>query len=142
MHCACTTGRRARPWLQPAQPQPSKDTFPYRSEYLQSPGERALLDGSYECILCACCSTACPEWWWQGEAGFMGPAALLHSYRWIADTRDGASRERLARLSTEAGRLLDCHSIFNCAHVCPKHLNVAPTANPSTAPQHDAGFHH
>ena len=115
----------ARPWLQPSQPQPSIATFPYRSEYRQTPAERALLDGSYECILCACCSTACPEWWWQGDAGFMGPAALLHSYRWIVDTRDGASRQRLERLDLNTRALFDCKSIFNCADVCPKHLNVS-----------------
>ena len=113
------------PWLEPSEPQPSKPTFPYRSEYLQSPIARAMLDGSYECILCACCSTACPPYWWQGGGGggagrFIGPAAALTAYRWIVDTRDGQPIERLEAMALKTR---DCHTIMNCAEVCPKHLN-------------------
>jgi succinate dehydrogenase / fumarate reductase iron-sulfur subunit len=98
------------------------------SEHLQSPVERAKLDGLYECILCACCSTACPSYWWngdkRGEEEFLGPAALLQAYRWLADSRDEATGDRLDRLEDEF-RLYRCHTIMNCAQVCPKGLNPA-----------------
>ena len=90
-------------------------------ERLQSPEEREQLNGVIECILCACCSTACPSFWWNPDK-FLGPAALLHAYRFIADTRDQATSERLDNLN-DPYRLFRCHSIMNCADVCPKHLN-------------------
>jgi succinate dehydrogenase / fumarate reductase iron-sulfur subunit len=90
-------------------------------ERLQSPEEREELNGVIECILCACCSTACPSFWWNPDK-FLGPAALLHAYRFIADTRDQATSERLDNLN-DPYRLFRCHTIMNCADVCPKHLN-------------------
>ncbi len=93
-------------------------------ERLQSPAERAELDGLYECILCACCTTACPSFWWNPER-FLGPAALLQAYRFIADSRDQATEARLDFLE-DPYRLFRCHTIMNCVEVCPKGLN--PTA--------------
>ncbi|KII74306.1 Succinate dehydrogenase [ubiquinone] iron-sulfur subunit, mitochondrial [Thelohanellus kitauei] len=90
-------------------------------EYLQSPEDRAKLDGLYECILCACCSTSCPAYWWNGDK-YLGPAALLQMYRWIADSRDGKAQERLALLDDDY-KLWRCHTINNCNLVCPKGLN-------------------
>lgn len=90
-------------------------------ERLQSPEERDELNGVIECILCACCSTSCPSFWWNPDK-FAGPAALLHAYRFIADTRDQAVDERLDYLN-DPYRLFRCHTIMNCADVCPKHLN-------------------
>jgi len=90
-------------------------------ERLQSPEDRAQLDGLYECILCACCSTACPSFWWNPDK-FVGPAGLLQAYRFIADTRDQATNERLSDLE-DPYRLFRCHSIMNCVDVCPKGLN-------------------
>jgi succinate dehydrogenase / fumarate reductase iron-sulfur subunit len=93
-------------------------------ERLQSPAQRAQLDGLYECILCACCSTACPSFWWNPDK-FVGPAGLLQAYRFIADSRDQATNARLDDLE-DPYRLFRCHSIMNCVDVCPKGLN--PTA--------------
>lgn len=90
-------------------------------ERIQTPAERAELNGVIECILCACCSTACPSFWWNPDK-FLGPAALLHAYRFIADSRDQAGNERLDELN-DPYRLFRCHTIMNCADVCPKHLN-------------------
>ncbi len=90
-------------------------------ERLQSPGERQKLDGVIECILCACCSTACPSFWWNPDK-FLGPAALLHAYRFLADSRDTATNERLNELN-DPYKLFRCHTIMNCVDVCPKHLN-------------------
>ena len=90
-------------------------------ERLQSPEERDQLNGLYECILCACCSTACPSFWWNPDK-FVGPAGLLQAYRFIADTRDQATSERLDDLEGPY-RLFRCHSIMNCVDVCPKGLN-------------------
>ena len=90
-------------------------------ERLQSPEERKELNGVIECILCACCSTACPSFWWNPDK-FVGPAALLHAYRFIADSRDQATSQRLDDLN-DPYRLFRCHTIMNCADVCPKHLN-------------------
>ena len=90
-------------------------------ERLQSPEDRKELDGVIECILCACCSTACPSFWWNPDK-FLGPAALLHAYRFIADTRDQATNERLNDLN-DPYRLFRCHTIMHCVDVCPKHLN-------------------
>jgi succinate dehydrogenase / fumarate reductase iron-sulfur subunit len=90
-------------------------------ERLQSPEDRKELDGVIECILCACCSTSCPSFWWNPDK-FLGPAALLHAYRFIADTRDQATNERLNDLN-DPYKLFRCHTIMNCVDVCPKHLN-------------------
>ena len=105
-----------KPWLQ-------SDTPPPDRERLQSKEERAQLDGLYECILCACCSTSCPSYWWNGDR-YLGPAALLQAYRWLADSRDEATGERLDALD-DPFRLYRCHTIMNCARTCPKGLNPA-----------------
>ncbi len=94
---------------------------PPEKERLQSPVDRAELDGLYECILCACCSTSCPSFWWNPDK-FVGPAGLLAAYRFIADTRDQATNERLDNLE-DPYRLFRCHTIMNCVDVCPKGLN-------------------
>ena len=94
---------------------------PPEKERLQSPAEREELDGLYECILCACCSTACPSFWWNPDK-FVGPAGLLAAYRFIADSRDQSTSERLDDLE-DPYRLFRCHSIMNCVDVCPKGLN-------------------
>ena len=104
------------PWLQTATPEPQK-------EWVQSPEDRQKLDGLYECILCACCSTSCPSYWWNQEK-YLGPAALLHAYRWLIDSRDEATGERLDELE-DPFKLYRCHTIMNCAQVCPKGLNPA-----------------
>ena len=106
--------RAVKPWLQNDEPEPEL-------ERLQTPEQRDQLDGLYECILCACCSTACPSFWWNPER-FLGPAALLQSARFIADSRDQATEQRL-QLLDDAYKLFRCHSIMNCADVCPKGLN-------------------
>ncbi len=100
-----------------------------KEEWRQSPQDRAKLDGLYECILCASCSTSCPSYWWNGEKGdpsqeYLGPAALLQAYRWLVDTRDQHRDERLEALDDEF-KLYRCHTIMNCAQVCPKGLNPA-----------------
>jgi succinate dehydrogenase / fumarate reductase iron-sulfur subunit len=97
------------------------DTPPPEKERLQSPEEREELDGLYECILCACCSTSCPSFWWNPDK-FVGPAGLLQAYRFIADSRDQATSERLDNLE-DPYRLFRCHTIMNCVDVCPKGLN-------------------
>ena len=88
---------------------------------MQSPEQRAELDGAYECIMCACCSTACPSFWWNPDK-FVGPAGLLQAYRFIADSRDQATNARLDDLE-DPYRLFRCHGIMNCVEVCPKGLN-------------------
>ncbi|CAL8465424.1 g4960 [Coccomyxa elongata] len=90
-------------------------------EYYQSREDRNKLDGLYECILCACCSTSCPSYWWN-EDKYLGPAVLLQAYRWIVDSRDDFTKERIAQLD-DAYKLYRCHTIMNCAKVCPKGLN-------------------
>jgi succinate dehydrogenase / fumarate reductase iron-sulfur subunit len=105
-----------KPWLQTDTPAPDR-------ERLQSKEERARLDGLYECILCACCSTGCPSYWWSSER-FLGPAILLQAYRWIADSRDEKTGERLDELE-DPFRLYRCHTILNCTQACPKGLNPA-----------------
>ncbi len=97
------------------------DEPPPERERLQSPEERDNLDGLYECILCACCSTACPSFWWNPDK-FVGPAGLLNAYRFIADSRDRALNERLDNLE-DPYRLFRCYAIMNCVDVCPKGLN-------------------
>jgi len=94
---------------------------PPETERLQSPGQRAHLNGLYECILCGCCTTSCPSFWWNPDK-FVGPAGLLQAYRFIADTRDQATAERLDELE-DPYRLFRCHTIMNCVDVCPKELN-------------------
>ena len=96
---------------------------PPERERLQSPGEREELNGLYECILCACCSTSCPSFWWNPDK-YVGPAGLLQAYRFIADTRDQATGERLDNLD-DPYRLFRCHTIMNCTDACPKNLNPA-----------------
>lgn len=92
-------------------------------ERLQSPDERAKLDGLWECILCFCCSTSCPSYWWNGDK-YLGPATLLQNYRWIADSRDAKTRERLEAVN-DSFKLYRCHTILNCTQTCPKGLNPA-----------------
>ena len=104
------------PWLKTTTPAPER-------ERLQSPEERAQLDGLWECILCFCCTTACPSYWWNGDR-YLGPAILLQAYRWIADTRDEFTGERLDQLE-DPFRLYRCHTIMNCTKTCPKGLNPA-----------------
>ncbi|NIP16985.1 MAG: succinate dehydrogenase iron-sulfur subunit [Xanthomonadales bacterium] len=104
-----------RPWIRNAQPSESD------RETLQSREEREKLDGLYECILCACCSTSCPSYWWNGDR-YLGPATLLQAYRWLADSRDGDSDARLDQLD-DAFSLYRCHTILNCTAACPKGLN-------------------
>jgi succinate dehydrogenase / fumarate reductase iron-sulfur subunit len=104
------------PWLQTQTPAPER-------EWRQGHDERGKLDGLYECILCACCTTSCPSYWWNGDR-YLGPAALLQAYRWIADSRDEASGRRLDELE-DPFRLYRCHTILNCAKACPKGLNPA-----------------
>ncbi|XP_076942612.1 succinate dehydrogenase [ubiquinone] iron-sulfur subunit 2, mitochondrial-like [Bidens hawaiensis] len=103
------------PWLK--RKSPSSDG----KEVLQSKKDRAKLDGMYECILCSCCSTSCPSYWWNPES-YLGPAALLHANRWIMDSRDEYTKERLDAVNDEF-KLYRCHTILNCARACPKGLN-------------------
>ena len=99
------------------------DEKPPKTERLQSPEDREKLNGLYECILCGACTTSCPSFWW-GPDKFMGPAALLQAYRFLADSRDNGDEERLEYLDHE-DRLFRCHNIMNCADVCPKGLSPA-----------------
>ena len=92
-------------------------------EIYQSREEREKLDGYYECIMCACCSTSCPSYWWNGEK-YLGPAVLLQAYRWIIDSRDDERKERLKKVADEL-KLYRCHTIMNCTNSCPKGLNPA-----------------
>lgn len=105
-----------KPWMQTQSTTPEK-------ERLQSREDREKLDGLYECILCACCSTSCPSYWWN-EDKYLGPAILLQSYRWLIDSRDEATGDRLDDLE-DPFRLYRCHTIMNCANACPKGLNPA-----------------
>jgi succinate dehydrogenase / fumarate reductase, iron-sulfur subunit len=109
--------RAIEPWLQSDTPPP-----PDR-ERTQSVAERQKLDGLWECILCFCCTTSCPSYWWQGER-YLGPAILLQAYRWLADSRDEKTGERLDQLE-DPFRLYRCHTIMNCTRTCPKGLNPA-----------------
>ncbi len=105
-----------QPWLETSSNTPAK-------EWRQSVEDREKLDGLYECVMCACCSTSCPSYWWNGDR-YLGPAALLHAYRWIIDSRDEATGERLDGLH-DPFKLYRCHTIMNCAQTCPKGLNPA-----------------
>ena len=105
------------PWIKTDTPLPAS------SQRLQTPEDRAKLDGLYECILCACCSTSCPSYWWNGDR-FLGPAILLQAYRWIIDSRDERTGDRLDALE-DPFKLYRCHTIMNCSKTCPKGLNPA-----------------
>jgi succinate dehydrogenase / fumarate reductase iron-sulfur subunit len=109
--------RSIEPWLQADTPPPPD------AERLQSKAERAELDGAWECILCFCCTTSCPSYWWNGDK-YLGPAVLLAAYRWIADSRDEHTGERLDALE-DPFKLYRCHTIMNCTQTCPKGLNPA-----------------
>jgi len=106
-----------QPWLT------NDSETPATSERIQSHEERAKLDGLYECVLCACCSTSCPSYWWNSDR-YLGPAILLQAYRWLADSRDTADDDRLSELN-ESFKLYRCHTIMNCTDTCPKGLNPA-----------------
>ena len=103
------------PWL--------KNSTKAKKEQRQSPADRKKLDGLYECVLCACCSTSCPSYWWNGDK-FLGPAILLQAYRFIVDSRDNNKKERLQKLEDKF-KLYRCHTIMNCTKTCPKNLNPA-----------------
>ena len=105
-----------KPWLETSTEEPNE-------EWLQSESDRKQLDGLYECVMCACCSTSCPSYWWNGDK-YLGPAALLHAYRWIIDSRDQDRKARLDDLN-DSFKLYRCHTIMNCAKACPKGLNPA-----------------
>jgi succinate dehydrogenase / fumarate reductase iron-sulfur subunit len=107
-----------KPWLHNNGKQ-SEDNI----ENLQTKSDRAKLDGLYECILCACCSTSCPSYWWNSDK-YLGPAVLLQSYRWLQDSRDEARSERLKELD-DTFKVYRCHTIMNCTQTCPKGLNPA-----------------
>ncbi len=109
--------RSVEPWMQ------AETAAPPDGERLQSKEERAQLDGLWECILCFCCTTSCPSYWWNGDK-YLGPATLLQAYRWIADSRDEATGERLDALQ-DPFKLYRCHTIMNCTQTCPKGLNPA-----------------
>lgn len=108
--------RSIEPWLKTQTPAPEK-------EWRQSHEDREKLDGLYECILCFCCQTSCPSYWWNGDR-YLGPAVLLQAYRWLIDSRDEATGERLDHLE-DPFRLYRCHTIMNCTQTCPKGLNPA-----------------
>ena len=108
--------REIEPWLKTDSQTPER-------ERLQSPEDRAKIDGMWECVLCACCTTSCPSYWWN-EDRYLGPAILLQAYRWLADSRDEATGDRLDQLE-DPFRLYRCHTIMNCTRTCPKHLNPA-----------------
>jgi succinate dehydrogenase (ubiquinone) iron-sulfur subunit len=110
--------RSIDPWLKTKR----EKTDP-ESEHLQTATDRKRLDGMYECILCACCSTSCPSYWWNSDK-YLGPAVLMQAYRWIEDSRDDFAKERLRKLDDEF-TLYRCHQIMNCSRVCPKGLNPA-----------------
>ena len=104
-----------KPWLQ------QKEERTTEGENIQTIADRKKLDGMYECILCACCSTSCPSYWWNADK-YLGPAVLMQAYRWIDDSRDTMTKERLEDLD-DAFKLYRCHTIMNCTKTCPKHLN-------------------
>jgi len=108
--------RSIQPWLQRHNEAKSGS-----EQYLQSVDDRKKLDGLYECILCACCSTSCPSYWWNGDK-YLGPAVLMQAYRWIIDSRDEATEERLSKLK-DPFSVFRCHTIMNCTRTCPKGLN-------------------
>lgn len=105
------------PWLK------KRDETAKGVEFYQSESDRAKLDGLYECILCACCSTSCPSYWWNGDK-YLGPAIIQQAYRWLIDSRDDYQSERLEKMN-DAYSVFKCHTIMNCTKACPKHLNPA-----------------
>ena len=107
--------KEIKPWLH-------NDKVVGESENLQSIEERKKLDGMYECILCACCSTSCPSYWWSSNDGYLGPAVLTQAYRWIEDSRDNNTKERIEQMN-DAMKLFRCKTIMNCSDTCPKGLN-------------------
>jgi len=114
-----------RPWLE-LLPEQRKQP----REMLQSKSDRRRLDGLYECILCACCTTSCPSWWWSSDPArdnpdYLGPAVLLQAFRWVSDSRDSQRTQRLQQLADGPFKLYKCHTIMNCTASCPKHLNPA-----------------
>jgi succinate dehydrogenase (ubiquinone) iron-sulfur subunit len=115
--------RSIEPWLQ----NDSEDVSSLKAEgdlgkeWLQTKEDRKKLDGMYECILCFCCTTSCPSYWWNADT-YLGPAVLMQAYRWIADSRDNQTKKRLENLD-DAFKLYRCHTIMNCSKTCPKHLN-------------------
>jgi len=109
------------PWLQQKGAE-GKDITELKSN-LQTPEDRAKLDGLYECILCACCSTSCPSYWWNGDK-YLGPAIIQQAYRWIIDSRDEAQPQRLEKMN-DSFSIFKCHTIMNCTKSCPKNLNPA-----------------
>ena len=106
-----------KPWLKNKKKQANE------TENIQSRNDREKLDGLYECILCACCSTSCPSYWWNSDK-YLGPAVLLQSYRWLQDSRDEERKERLKELD-DTFKVYRCHTIMNCTQACPKGLNPA-----------------
>ena len=106
--------KEIEPWL--------KNSNKPGTENIQTIEDRKKLDGMYECILCACCSTSCPSYWWNSEGGYLGPAVLMQAYRWIEDSRDEATKERMEYVD-DAMKLYRCKSIMNCSNTCPKGLN-------------------
>ncbi|KAH8276532.1 hypothetical protein KR044_004727, partial [Drosophila immigrans] len=111
--------RSIQPWLQ----RKNMDREIGKAQYLQALEDRDKLDGLYECILCACCQTACPSYWWNSEK-YLGPAILMQAFRWIIDSRDEASEHRMCQLM-DPYKLYRCHTILNCTNTCPKNLNPA-----------------
>ena len=107
--------KEIKPWLH-------NDKVVGESENLQSIEERKKLDGMYECILCACCSTSCPSYWWSSNDGYLGPAVLMQAYRWIEDSRDNNTKERIEQMNDRM-KLFRCKTIMNCSDTCPKGLN-------------------
>ena len=106
--------KEIKPWL--------NSSHDSNTEHIQSIEDRKKLDGMYECILCACCSTSCPSYWWNGNKGYLGPAVLMQAYRWIEDSRDENTKERMKYVD-DAMKLYRCKSIMNCSNTCPKGLN-------------------
>ncbi len=104
-----------KPWLSASKPRDKN------KEYFQTAEDRKKLDGMYECILCACCSTSCPSYWWNPEQ-YLGPAVLMQAFRWVDDSRDSTTRQRLEELD-DSMKLYRCHTIMNCTNTCPKGLN-------------------
>lgn len=111
--------RSIQPWLQRKDESDPQATD--KKQNLQGVEDRKKLDGLYECILCACCSTSCPSYWWNSDK-YLGPATLMQAYRWVIDSRDQATEERLEKLR-DPFSVYRCHTIMNCTRTCPKHLN-------------------